>query len=509
MPDSYILSGSTAEGQGYARRWASNLDKLQDLDLIKCMGEIESENELISIPHMPVFVLVKWNNKKLVHLPFSYYGVELDDDDFSPPIPLVNGFQMKRRLAEQLKQSPHFPGKKSVATDKAAVETQATHIDPADLDSGGRIFEKNLKFIEEQRRKPKDKKLMDKLFENFVYYCRQAAVKEQQRTDYSSMKVLPAPFSENFSSFTLPFNLNIAEYQLSSFLLLSPIFDCRLPTNYYNKCRFLLTFYEKYKVLGSKINTSFIPFVFSFMQKSTTVDMDYVPALKLNFWPTNMQPFLKRLKNHRALLYEKIKNTHMHLVPKWSRLTPLSNQVFEFRYSLSEIEVILAKNRNIGEKCLNGIARSIYYKYLYRSTELTSYTVKTTVLWMCETIDIDEKVSNNELAYKWIDFMCKHLKIGYCPHYFVENLNIWQHHERKDLDKALSILRSKIDLNDRTVPTNDYSRHCDVSLLNILDEDQSDPEESIKENLLSTFDEDYKEFQRQWYGRPIIAAECT
>ncbi|CAF3425149.1 unnamed protein product [Rotaria socialis] len=179
MQHSYILSGSTAEGQGYARRWASNLDKLQDLDLIKCVREIDSEKELISISTMPVFVLVKWNNKKLVHLPVSYYGVELDDDDSSPSMPLVNGFQMKRRLAEQLEQSPHFPGKKSVATDKASVETQATHIDPADVDSGGRTFENNLKFIEEQRCKSKDKKLMNKLFENFVYYCRQAATKEQ------------------------------------------------------------------------------------------------------------------------------------------------------------------------------------------------------------------------------------------------------------------------------------------------------------------------------------------
>ncbi|CAM4957147.1 unnamed protein product [Rotaria socialis] len=187
----------------------------------------------------------------------------------------------------------------------------------------------------------------------------------------------------------------------------------------------------------------------------------------------------------------------MHLVPKWSRLTSLSNQEFEFRYSLSEIEVILAENRNMRAKCLNGIARSIYYKYLYRSTELTSYTVKTTVLWMCETFEIDEKVSNDELAYKWIDFMCNHLEMGYCPHYFVENLNIWQHHEREDLNKALDILRSKIDLNDRTIPTNDCSRYFDISPLKLLDEEQSDSEEQTIENLSKTFDEDYKEFQRQ------------
>ncbi|CAF1487641.1 unnamed protein product [Rotaria magnacalcarata] len=497
MQHNYILSGSTTEGQGYARRWASNLDKLQDLDLIKCVGEIDSENELISISTMPVFVLVKWNNKKSVHLRVSYYGVELDDDDSSPSMPLVNGFQMKRRRAEQLEQSPHFPGKKSVATDKASVETQATYIDPADVDSGGRTFENNLKFIEEQRCKSKDKKLMNRLFENFVYYCRQAAAKERQRTDCSSMKDLPAAFSENFSSFTSPLNLNIPEYQLNSFLLLSPIFDCRLPTNYLNKCRLLLTFYQKYKVFGSKINTSILPFMSSGIQKSTTVGMDYVPALKLNFWPTNMQPFLNRLKNHRPLLSEKIKNTHMHLVPKWSRLTSLSNQEFEFRYSLSEIEVILAENRNMRTKCLNGIARSIYYRYLYRSTELTSYTVKTTVLWMCETVEIDEKVSNDELAYKWIDLMCNHLEMGYCPHYFVENLNIWQHHEREDLNKALDILRSKIDLNDRTIPTNDCSRYFDVSSLKLLDEEQSDSEEQTIENLSNTFDEDYKAFQRQ------------
>lgn len=45
------------------------------------MGEIDSENELIIIPNVSAFVRVKWNNKKLVHLPVSYYGVELDDEN--------------------------------------------------------------------------------------------------------------------------------------------------------------------------------------------------------------------------------------------------------------------------------------------------------------------------------------------------------------------------------------------------------------------------------------------
>jgi hypothetical protein len=252
------------------------------------------------------------------------------------------------------------------------------------------------------------------------------------------------------------------------------------------------------------------PYAHSIAKTSFTMEMDYVPALKLNFWPTNMKPFFERLKRHRPSLHEKIKDVYMHLVPKWSGLTSSYNQEFEFRYSLSEVEVILAENRSLKEKCLNGIARSIYYKYLYRETKLTSYIVKTTVLWMCETNDINEHTPNVVLANSWIDYLCKCLKTRHCPHYFIEGLNLFQNSPREDLDKALLILQTKVNLNDRTRPKNDYSRHFDVpSVFDDLEQSMSESEEQIMENTMSTFEEDYKEFQRQWYGTTIKTAMRT
>lgn len=37
---------------------------------------------------------------------------------------------------------------------------------------------------------------------------------------------------------------------------------------------------------------------------------------------------------------------------------------FEFRYSFSQIEIILAQSRSKNEQVLNGIARNIYYRHL-------------------------------------------------------------------------------------------------------------------------------------------------
>ncbi|CAF4498744.1 unnamed protein product, partial [Didymodactylos carnosus] len=81
----------------------------------------------------------------------------------------------------------------------------------------------------------------------------------------------------------------------------------------------------------------------------------------------------------------------MHVIPKPSQKTGECYKHLEFRYSFSAVELIMAKQRTYSERILNGIARSIYHKYLYSKQEvcITSYFIKTTVLWLCETENID------------------------------------------------------------------------------------------------------------------------
>ncbi|CAF1691682.1 unnamed protein product, partial [Adineta ricciae] len=84
-------------------------------------------------------------------------------------------------------------------------------------------------------------------------------------------------------------------------------------------------------------------------------EIDLVPSLKLEFWPSDMQWFLNRLKRNRPLLFEKIESLHMHIVSKWSGKTTnkQTRKTLQFRYSYSLIEIKLAEQRSFIEQILN------------------------------------------------------------------------------------------------------------------------------------------------------------
>ncbi|CAF1602483.1 unnamed protein product [Didymodactylos carnosus] len=148
----------------------------------------------------------------------------------------------------------------------------------------------------------------------------------------------------------------------------------------------------------------------------------------------------------------------MHIISKWSEKTPAIDQDLEFRYSYSAIEGLLAENQTSVEKILNGVARSIYYKHLKTvpslddptKSILTSYFVKTTVLWMCETMNLTEQFNNENdnqiiarrIADKWIDYAVGQLRLGKCQHYFIDSMNILDDYSKVSLMKAAAILEN-------------------------------------------------------------------
>ncbi|UJR18717.1 hypothetical protein I4U23_005624 [Adineta vaga] len=94
-----------------------------------------------------------------------------------------------------------------------------------------------------------------------------------------------------------------------------------------------------------------------------------------------------------------------------------------------------------------------------------SYFVKTTVLWMCETIDLDhiytlmmaddsreEKFLADRLAKRWIEYVCPILESTICPHYFIKDLNILDGYSKQYLDELAFILQNNVDLDDEHVP---------------------------------------------------------
>ncbi|CAF0834982.1 unnamed protein product, partial [Didymodactylos carnosus] len=171
---------------------------------------------------------------------------------------------------------------------------------------------------------------------------------------------------------------------------------------------------------------------------------DIVLGLKLNFWPKNVQPFLKRLQTTKPDIYEEIKTIHMHLVPKCLPHTALENQAFEFRYSFSAIEQKLAELRTSTGRKLYVIARNIYYKHLHEVTKtLSSCCIKTSVLWMDETIN--ELEENTEiLAIQWSSYFSTLLLTGQCPHYFMNNVNLFESVSVEDREKLLNIIETNV-----------------------------------------------------------------
>ncbi|CAF1005818.1 unnamed protein product, partial [Didymodactylos carnosus] len=134
-------------------------------------------------------------------------------------------------------------------------------------------------------------------------------------------------------------------------------------------------------------------------------------------------------------------------------------------YSFSAIELILAEGRTRNEKLLNSVAKSIYYKYLYKKTAsqedkeqyIPSYFVKTTIFWMCEQkhyelnkIDgtNDEEIEK-KLALEWIQYTSKLLWNGVVKHYFLEEVNILDSYPIDSVTIAWDILKNGIDLDNR------------------------------------------------------------
>ncbi|CAF1487468.1 unnamed protein product, partial [Rotaria sordida] len=218
----------------------------------------------------------------------------------------------------------------------------------------------------------------------------------------------------------------------------------------------------KYKYLG---NPSILEDYIEYGKLSIDNEADFVPALKLEFWPDDVKLFLNRIQYNRPDLYKLIIETSsIHLIPKWSTKTPEIDKELEFRYSFSAIERLLALNRTQIEQILNGVARSIYYKYLKKQLSIEdntksiipSYVIKTTVLWMCELMNLNDQFTNADdnqiiariMAKKWLEYIKQLLHDGICKHYFINNMNLLESCSRESLDKAIDILQNEINLDE-------------------------------------------------------------
>lgn len=444
-----FFSGSSNEGEAYANHFRRD-KKLQDIDLMMELGCLYSETQLVPIDSAPGFVLVKWS-------PENQIGKLPHKDGF------VDGFRIKQLHADRMKPScdaiSFLTSEFNTKPDLASIEA-SMRLDFGDQSS---LFNDSLKYVEMLQKGENKMRDFKQYYEWII-----------NNTTAVSGLILPQAHMSNIIS---------KGYLQDYYSMLSPAFGFRMPVDQVRKAESILNFYFKYR-------SQYSTFVDSLRNRedmghgdTSSLDIDVVPSLKLDFWPPDMQWFLNRLKMNRPLLFEQIEPLHMHVIPKWSGKTTTTDKNLEFRYSFSAIEMKIAEERSFVEQILNRVARGLFYKYLHKGAMasslhyekyLTSYFVKTTVLWMCEKEDLDgmytvtttdtreaEKSLATRMANRWIAHACSAFKSGYYPHYFIKSYNILEGFSEQYLDRLCHILQNDVNLQDDCViiPDDDITKN--------------------------------------------------
>ncbi|CAF2897873.1 unnamed protein product [Rotaria sp. Silwood2] len=435
-----FLAGSSIEGGAYTRHLAQQV--MQDLDFMLVEGTIKSPDCILKLNNAAGFVQVKYD-EKFVELcsptPFStkpnQHGVLC-----------INGFKMKEKYCGVDKSSvfPRLTGTSTCATTTDSTSTEMKYESIFDNTSLGKQFEVTLNTI--RRMQVRDD--VEGHQSKFISVC------NAFRKSISHVLPMMGPIANAERFYEQSFQDIIS--------LTFPMYYIKIPEINQVRLNVLLEFYEKYKYLG---NESMLEDYIEYGSLSMNYDVDLVPALKLDFWPNDMQVFLNRIQKSRPELYRIIcEQGCMHVIPKWSNKTPNVDQELEFRYSYSAIERLLAKNRTRREQILNGVARSIYYLHLKKvssnedskKTIIPSYFVKTTVLWMCEERNFNDLCSETDddqtiaekMAREWLIYARSLLCSGYCPHYFIDSFNLLEPCSEASLRRAAFILDNDVNLNE-------------------------------------------------------------
>ncbi|CAF3719658.1 unnamed protein product [Rotaria sp. Silwood1] len=436
-----FLTGSSIEGNAYTRHLAQQ--PMQDLDFMIVEGTIKSPDCILKLENVAGFVQVKYDERFIEQHSPTPFSTKSNQHG----VLCINGFKMKEKYCG-VDVSSFFPRSTVTSIGETTTASASAEIKYKS------IFETTS--LSEQ-------------FETILNLIRRMRVQEDveqfQPKYVSACNTLRKSISQNILPMLQPIvdaeHLHQQMFQ-DIISLTFPMYHIQIPAVNQVRSNALLEFYEKYKYLG---NASMLEDHIEYGLLSMNFDVDLVPALKLDFWPDDMQVFLNRIQNARPQLYEIIREqASMHVIPKWSSKTLDIDQELEFRYSFSAIERLLAKHRTRREQILNGVARSIYYRYLkkepciedHTKTIVPSYFIKTTVLWMCELYNFNDLCSETDddqtiayiMAREWLDYVRSLLRSSCCPHYFIDSFNLLETCSSASLIRAESILEHEIHLNE-------------------------------------------------------------
>ena len=160
------------------------------------------------------------------------------------------------------------------------------------------------------------------------------------------------------------------------------------------------------------------------------LSIDKVPAITVKDWPHIASEWVNRGRLWPSLsLVKEIVMKGCHVVPK-PCYGAKSNGLLDWRLSFSLAEIILATTRTKEMDLSYLVLKSIFYRYLkpveFNDKTLTSYLIKTVMLWQCE--ENNETWWSERSKVNCISILLNKLKESFynkqLRHYFIRDINL-------------------------------------------------------------------------------------
>ena len=161
------------------------------------------------------------------------------------------------------------------------------------------------------------------------------------------------------------------------------------------------------------------------------LNIDRVPAITVEDWPWIAREWVSRCRAWPpVLIVNDIVTKGCHIVPKPCTGQKV-NYLLDWRWSFSQAEMMIANARTKEMDLSYLLIKSIFYRYLkaveHNGETLTSYLIKTEMLWLCE--EHEESWWSDRSIVSCVSVILNRLRDSFCDkrlaHYFIRDLNLF------------------------------------------------------------------------------------
>ena len=177
------------------------------------------------------------------------------------------------------------------------------------------------------------------------------------------------------------------------------------------------------------------------------IHIDLVPATECESWPRIAGEWItrKRYWPPKTVIDQIIKNG-FHVVPKCSTN---GDPKFEWRISFSKAELTLAEHRNDIQKKCYYIFKSMFKEYLGKSGVISTYYLKTIMMWAMEENPTEYWREDNigQAVLGLLDDLYQAVHLGYLQNYFIKDQNLLRDKSKDALAQAakeIAVFRQRV-----------------------------------------------------------------